>query len=202
MQSGVRAQSIRIGKMGNQSPVGYVSKKQTMTRRCPACSGVMRRGVMNETVTFQGHSLTYEQPGWHCEVCDEGVLEGEDNAFHDAALHEVMARAKGSPISPLTIRAAREAVGLSQREAGRVFGGGPTAFYKYETAKAVPSDGMANLLHLALERPDLFRKSPRGTTPTPSVSDITLIRRASLNDTLGNIIRRVYPEGPGKENLS
>jgi len=58
------------------------------------------------------------------------------------------------------------------------------------------------LLRLALERPDLFRKSPRGTTPTPSVSDITLIRRASLNDTLGNIIRRVYPEGPGKENLS
>ncbi len=57
----------------------------------------MRRAVTNETVAFQGHSLTYEQPGWHCETCDEGVLEGEDNAFHDAALHEVMARAKGSP---------------------------------------------------------------------------------------------------------
>jgi hypothetical protein len=62
-----------------------------------------------------------------------------------AFLHELcggrldaVARAKGSPISPLTIRAAREAAGLSQREAGRVFGGGPTAFYKYETAKAVP----------------------------------------------------------------
>jgi YgiT-type zinc finger domain-containing protein len=67
------------------------------TRRCPACGGMMRRAVRNETVTFQGHSLTYEQPGWHCEACDEGVLEGDDNAFHDAALHEVMARAKGSP---------------------------------------------------------------------------------------------------------
>jgi len=154
----------------------------------------MRRGVANETVTFRGHSLTYEQPGWHCDACDEGVLDGEDNAFHDAALHEVMARAKGSPISPLTIRAAREAVGLSQREAGRVFGGGPTAFYKYETAKAVPSDGMANLLRLALERPDLFRKRQRGMIAAPHTSDIALIRRASLDDALSNIIRRVYPE--------
>jgi len=167
---------------------------EQLTRRCPACGGEMSRAVINETVSFQDHSLTYEQPGWHCEACGEGVLEGSDNAFHDAALHEVMARAKGSPISPLTIRAARKAAGLSQREAGRVFGGGPTAFYKYETAKAVPSEGMANLLRLALERPDLFRKPPRGTIPTPTATDIALIRRASLNDALNAIIRRVYPE--------
>lgn len=164
------------------------------TRRCPACGGAMERKVMNETVSFQDQSLSYEQPGWHCEACDEGVLEGPDNAFHDAALHEVMARAKGSPISPLTIRAAREVAGLSQREAGRVFGGGPTAFYKYETAKAVPSEGMANLLRLALERPELFRKPARGTIPMPTATDIALIRRASLNDTLNAIIRRIYPE--------
>ena len=114
------------------------------TRPCPSCDGVMRRGVQEETVTFQGESLTYLQPGWHCENGDDGVLEGADNDYADAALHEVMARAKHSPISPLMVRAAREAVGVSQRQAGKVFGGGPTAFYKYETAKAVPSEGMAN----------------------------------------------------------
>ncbi len=170
---------------------------EQMTRRCPACGGVMRRKVMKETVSFRDHSLSYEQPGWRCGACDEGVLEGPDNAFHDAALHEVMARAKGSPISPLTIRAAREAAGLSQREAGRVFGGGPTAFYKYETAKAVPSEGMANLLRLALERPELFRKPARGAAPTPPATDIALIRRVGLNEPLNAIIRRVYPEGAG-----
>ena len=164
------------------------------TRRCPACDGVMQRKVMEETIAFQGQSLRYQQPGWHCDACDEGVLEGSDNVFHDAALHEVMARAKGSPISPLTIRAAREAVGLSQREAGRVFGGGPTAFYKYESAKAIPSEGMANLLRLALERPDLFRKSPHGATESTSRADIELIRRAKLNEELNILIRRVYPE--------
>jgi len=167
---------------------------EQMTRRCPACGGVMERKVMNETITFEGHSLSYEQPGWHCDACGEGVLEGADNTFHDAALHEVMASAKGSPISPLAVRAARETVGLSQREAGRVFGGGPTAFYKYETAKAFPSEGMANLLRLALQRPDLFQK-----TAIPTATDIALIRRASLNDTLDSIFRRVYPDAARRD---
>ncbi len=163
---------------------------EPMTRRCPICGGTMTPKVMNETVTFQGQSLTYEQPGWQCEACDEGILDGPDNAFHDAALHEVMARAKGSPISPLAVRAAREAVGLSQREAGRVFGGGPTAFYKYEAAKAIPSKGMANLLRLALQRPDLFRLRPRGAAETAPETDLALLRSTHLNDTLDAIVRR------------
>ncbi len=63
------------------------------TRPCPSCGGVMRRGVQEETVTFESKSLTYLQPGWRCENGDDGVLEGTDNDYADAALHEVMARA-------------------------------------------------------------------------------------------------------------
>ncbi|MBA3810863.1 MAG: type II toxin-antitoxin system MqsA family antitoxin [Caulobacteraceae bacterium] len=154
----------------------------------------MRRGDKRETVTYKGESLPYLQPGWHCETGDDGVLEGSDNDYHDAALHEVMARAKRSPISPLMVRAAREAVGVSQREAGRVFGGGPTAFYKYETAKSVPSGGMANLLRLALERPDLFKTPARGAFDFPSAQDAELLRRAIRNDQLNTIVRRIYPQ--------
>ena len=73
------------------------------TRLCPSCGGIMRREGHKETVTFQGETLTYLQPGWHCENGDDGVLEGSDNDYADAALHEVMARAKHSPISPLTL---------------------------------------------------------------------------------------------------
>lgn len=169
-------------------------------RPCPSCGGVMRRGVRDETVTYQGESLIYQQPGWHCDSCGDGILEGSDNEYHDAALHEVMARAKHSPISPLMIRAAREAVGVSQREAGTVFGGGPTAFYKYETARAVPSRGMANMLRLALERPDLFRKPKRGAPTWPAPVDVELLRRAVTDDRLAAIMQRVYPETAPKGN--
>ena len=161
-------------------------------RACPSCGGSMGYGERDETVTYQGHSLTYLQPGWHCEACGDGIVDGADNEVADAALHEVMAAAKHSPIPPLMIRAAREAVGLSQREAGRVFGGGPTAFYKYETAKAVPSEAMSNLLRLALERPDLFHRPVSGERRAARQGDVVLLRKAAVNDQLSSIIRHVY----------
>ena len=168
------------------------------TRLCPSCGRFMRRGEKTETVSYKSESLTYIQPGWYCESGDDGVLEGVDNEYHDAALHEVMARAKHSPISPLMVRAAREAVGVSQREAGRVFGGGPTAFYKYETAKSVPSGSMANLLRLALERPDLFHKSARGAVNWPSARDADLLRQVIRGEQLSTLVRRVYPQTDGE----
>lgn len=168
------------------------SQKKTMT--CPSCKERMTRSSRMQEAMYQGHSLKYSQPGWWCTACEEGVLEGEDNEIHDAALHEVMALAKKSPISPLLIRAAREAVGASQREAGLLFGGGPTAFYKYETAKAVPSVGMANLLRLALQRPDLFAKPKRGEFRIPTAEDISLLRKTNRSDRLNSIIRKVFPE--------
>ena len=39
------------------------------TRPCPSCDGVMRRGELEETLSYQGHMLTYVQPGWHCDAC-------------------------------------------------------------------------------------------------------------------------------------
>lgn len=167
---------------------------QKKTRACPSCEGRMHRGFREQEAVYQGHAMKYSQPGWWCKSCDDGVLDGEDNEVHDAALHEVMARAKKSPISPLLIRVAREAVGISQREAGRVFGGGPTAFYKYETARAIPSAGMANLLRLALQRPDLFAKPLRGASRLPTSDDIALLHKAAMTDHLNAIMRRVYPE--------
>ncbi|MDR3423904.1 MAG: type II toxin-antitoxin system MqsA family antitoxin [Alphaproteobacteria bacterium] len=167
---------------------------QKKTKTCPSCEGRMRRGIREQEVSFQRHVLKYSQPGWWCKSCDEGILEGEDNEVHDAALHEVMARAKKSPLSPLLIRIAREAVGVSQREAGRVFGGGPTAFYKYETARSIPSASMANLLRLALQRPDLFAKPAQNDFRLPTPKDIALLHKTAMTDRLDVLMRRVYPD--------
>ena len=84
-------------------------------------------------------------------------------------------------------------MGVSQREAGRLFGGGETAFYKYETAKSVPSDGMANPLWLALEHPDIVRELSRHPSKFPSPREAESVRRATRSDELETIMRRVYP---------
>jgi HTH-type transcriptional regulator/antitoxin MqsA len=58
-------------------------------RPCPSCGGTMTRGTRPETITLGGHSLTYDQPGWHCHDCDDGIIEGADNEAGDAALRRL-----------------------------------------------------------------------------------------------------------------
>jgi hypothetical protein len=53
---------------------------------------------------------------------------------------------------------------------------------------------MANLLRLALERPDLFTKPAPGTFNWPSAQDVQLLRRAITDDRLNAIMRRIYPQ--------
>jgi YgiT-type zinc finger domain-containing protein len=84
------------------------------TRPCPSCDGVMRRSEREETLAYQGHTLTHMQLGWYCDACDEGILEDADNEVHDTALHELIARARSASIPPLAVGVKRGVVGLSQ----------------------------------------------------------------------------------------
>jgi len=38
----------------------------------------MVRSVQPNTVSYKGHSLHVQQPGWYCEKCDEVILDGID----------------------------------------------------------------------------------------------------------------------------
>src|SRR3546814_10197425 len=53
---------------------------------------------------------------------------------------------------------------------------------------------MARLLRLALERPELFTEPAPGTANWPTARDAQLLRRAIIDDRLGSILRRVYPQ--------
>ncbi|OYQ37963.1 hypothetical protein CHU95_00110 [Niveispirillum lacus] len=77
------------------------------TRPCPSCGGRMSRGTEAETLRLAGHSLTYQQPGWHCADCEDGILEGADNEAADIALRELKTMATGaSPPYRCSIRKA------------------------------------------------------------------------------------------------
>jgi YgiT-type zinc finger domain-containing protein len=54
-------------------------KENEKTRSCPSCDGAMQRGEWEETLTYQGQTLIYMQLGWHCDACDNGILEDADN---------------------------------------------------------------------------------------------------------------------------
>jgi hypothetical protein len=103
----------------------------------------LRRGVKMLTISVDGRPFTYGQPGWWASIDDpkdnEGQLTDEDNVIRAAARREARAKAKDAILTPLVIRAIREACGLSQQAAARVFGGGPKAFENMRPAKSPPA---------------------------------------------------------------
>ena len=160
----------------------------------------LRRGVKTLTIDVDGQPFTYGQPGWWASLADpadnEGQLVDDDNIVWAAAHREARARAKHATLTPLVIRAIRESCGLSQKEAARVFGGGPKAFEKYEAGEVAPSSAMTHLLLLAARRPQLFRKG--SGTSTISKADATMLREVVRKSSVAPIYERIY--NPSAEN--
>ena len=148
---------------------------------------MMVRGEKEIAILVDGVRYPYRQPGWWCSLTDPDDLEGqlvdEDNRVAEMAERTAKAIARGKTVFvPIVVRAIRLACGLTQREAGEVFGTGAKSFEKYESGEIVPSKPTERLLRLAMERPDLFRKPAPGQFPFPSAAEAELIHR-TLRDT-------------------
>ena len=96
---------------------------------------------------YRGLERTVETPGWWPEDSSDGIIVGPDGKPGDQALREMKAEAASLP-PPDEIKRIRKRLGLSQRRAGELLGGGPRAFQKYEAGEIYVSRPMANLLKL------------------------------------------------------
>jgi len=126
----------------------------------------MTRGEKLVTFKVQGHRYSYKQPGWWCSLTDpddtEGQLVDGDNQVADMARRTAKALAHGERVFvPVVIRAIRQRCGLTQRQAGLLFGTGEKSFEKYESGEITPSAPTKRLLRLAMEKPDLFKPGER-----------------------------------------
>jgi len=141
----------------------------------------MVRGEKLVSLQVNGKTFQYRQPGWWCSLEDPNDLEGqlvdEDNLVAEMARRTAEAMVKGESFTPLLIRAIRIHCGLSQREAGEVFGTGEKSFEKYESGQILPSEPTKRLLLLAMVRPELFAKPTTGALGKSVEPDLELIQR-------------------------
>ena len=72
-----------------------------------------------------------------------------------------------TPLTPDQIRVIREGLGLSQREAGNLLGGGPNAFAKYESGTLAPAAALANLLLVLRDNPAALSTLRPDHAPVP-----------------------------------
>ena len=131
--------------------------KKKSTRTCHACGGHMIHGVKPLDFEYRGQHLSIDQAGWYCRGCGEGVHEGADIAATDKAFLEFKARVDGV-LSPSEVHRIRGQLGLSQRKASEILGGGPHSFQKYESGEAAVSQPMSNLLRLLATDPTRLKE--------------------------------------------
>jgi HTH-type transcriptional regulator / antitoxin MqsA len=91
----------------------------------------------------------------------------------------------------VVIRAIRERCGLTQREAGILFGTGEKSFEKYESGEIQPSAPTKRLLKLAMEQPDLFSPANR-TMVMPSPDDVRLAKEMLRASRLDRIYEQLF----------
>ncbi|MEZ5788874.1 MAG: type II toxin-antitoxin system MqsA family antitoxin [Xanthobacteraceae bacterium] len=120
---------------------------------CPETGKSMVRDTRPMTITYKGQSSTFDMPGWYCRESGESVHTAEDMKVSDAALKALKIRVENL-LSPEEIRRIRTRLGLTQREAGEVIGGGPNAFQKYESGDVLLSKGMSNFLRVLDRHPE------------------------------------------------
>lgn len=92
--------------------------------------------------------------GWWCAEpdCGDGLLTTEGCQLIERAHAELKARVE-RVLGPAEIKEIRTRLGLSQRKAGEILGGGPRAFQKYESGAVSASQPMSNLLRLLARDP-------------------------------------------------
>ena len=124
------------------------------TMMAPETGETLTRGVRPFEVSYKGHSVTVDLPGYYPKGDGDGVLVGEDMSVVDAALRALKEKVEGVP-SPATIRRVRTKLNLSQREAGALLKVGENAFDKYERGLIEPSGPTSQLLRVLDRHPEI-----------------------------------------------
>ena len=129
------------------------------TQPCLECGGEMRQEKRADQVSYLEHTRTLKTLGWWCSTCNEAILDSVALGAREKVYLELKAEVDGV-LGPEEVARVRTALGLSQRKAGELLGGGPRAFQKYESGHQAVSVPMSRLLTLLANDPRRLRELP------------------------------------------
>ncbi|MBK1720978.1 type II toxin-antitoxin system MqsA family antitoxin [Thiocystis violacea] len=141
---------------------------------CPLCETGELSPITYED-TFQHHGadlVVSELEGYECPLCGADPIFEDQIRRNHRRIMDAKRRADGLLTSD-EIRALRERLKLTQKDAAEFFGGGANAFSKYERGDVAQSVAMDRLLRLVGRYPSLLAELKPGesTTELAAVND-------------------------------
>lgn len=128
--------------------------------QCGSCGMTgMELAIRDVKRDFQGQMLTIPAVnGWHCPNCGEvEFATGEEAERFFVAAQAIQQEALRQQAE--AIRAIRSRLGLTQKQAAELLGGGVNAFSEYERGVTRPSKSTLILLKLLDRHPELLREA-------------------------------------------
>jgi HTH-type transcriptional regulator / antitoxin MqsA len=128
--------------------------------QCPLCAQAeLRHDTRDLPYTYKGETIAISAvTGDYCPACGESVLTAAESARVSAAMLAFNRQVNASIVDPGFIVDVRKKLGLDQREAAEIFGGGVNAFSRYENGKTKPPLALVKLLKVLDRHPDLLNE--------------------------------------------
>lgn len=112
-------------------------------------------GKQDMRFDYKGKSLLVSAvSGWHCPACADCVFDRNEGQRYSKAIDAFSVQIDAQEAEE--IKATRKSLGLNQAEAGRIFGGGISAFSEYERGKTQAHKSTVLLLRLLAKHPELL----------------------------------------------
>lgn len=126
--------------------------------KCPVCGGAeLVHDTRDVTHSYKGESMVIPQlTGDFCPACEEYITGPEESKRAMSLMNEFNRQVNAAVIDPAFIVTVRKQLGLDQREAAAIFGGGVNAFSRYERGLAKPPLAVVKMLKLLSRHPDLL----------------------------------------------
>lgn len=128
--------------------------------KCPLCGGAeLVHDTRDRAYTYKGQTTTIAAvEGDYCPACGEAMFGPEESQRVSQAMLAFNKQVNGAEVDPFFILQVRRKLALGQREAGVLFGGGDTAFSRYENGKAKPPVALVQLFKVLDRHPELLQE--------------------------------------------
>lgn len=127
-------------------------------KNCPLCNSPLTPKTETLTFSYKDQTCYHTASGDYCKNCDEMFFEPAELDKSTQCFQEFKQQVNKKTFDPDFIKTTRKKLGLSQKEAGILFGGGVNVFSRYEHGKATPQKSLILLLKLLDKNPALYQQ--------------------------------------------
>ena len=132
---------------------------------CPECGGAeLVPGMHAVPYTYKGHSTSFRIQCEKCPQCGELILTKEQSEIYDGLMGQFEQAVDQQLYDPGFVLAVRKKLGMTQKQAGELFGGGPNAFSRYELGKVRPPQTLVQLFRLLNNDPSRLEELKFGSS--------------------------------------